>query len=161
MTNELKEKIEILIYEDNLEEIKKILNKNTDIDNSLLLYASRRGCYNIVDYFTNLNLDLNYTDNIVGRSAISEAAFKGHLDILKLLINKGANINQKSFAANPLFAAIYKGHVEIAKYLIEQGIDLTVTYHIGDIENCNAMEYARQYGRTEIYEYLKEKMKNK
>lgn len=67
-------------------------------------------------------------------------------------------MDTKTFANNALFTAIAARNVEISKYLIDQGIDLTATYHIGDIENCDAMEYARQYGLTEVYDYIKERL---
>ena len=59
---------------------------------------------------------------------------------------------------NPLFAAIYGGYYEVAKYLIDNGIDITAKYHIGKLENVDAYEYARQFGQTEIANYLKDKM---
>ena len=59
---------------------------------------------------------------------------------------------------NPLFAAVYKGHLDIVKLLVNSGIDYKATYAIGSIDKCDAYEYARQYGRTEIANYLKDCM---
>ena len=64
-----------------------------------------------------------------------------------------------TFEANPLFSAIYNNHFDVAKYLIDNGIDLKAAYAIGELDNCDALEYARQYGRTEIADYIKEKFK--
>lgn len=60
-----------------------------------------------------------------------------------------------------MFAAIYGGHYEVAKFLIDKGIDITATYSIGELENADAYEYARQYGQLEIADYIKEKLEEK
>ena len=86
------------------------------------------------------------------------AAFNGNLDILKLLYENGAIFDEESFEGNPLFAAIYNGHFEVVKFLVDKGINLDVHYAVGDFDAIDAYEYARQYGRTEISNYLKEKM---
>lgn len=50
------------------------------------------------------------------------------------------------------------GKYDVVKYLVEKGIDFNVHYAIGELENVDAYEYARQYGQTEIAEYLKSKL---
>ena len=40
---------------------------------------------------------------------------------------------------------------------MENGIDITKQYKIGKLEKCDAFEYARQFGRTQIANYLMEK----
>lgn len=75
-----------------------------------------------------------------------------------LLYENGADFDVSSFYRNPLFAAIYNGHLDVARFLVEKGIDFKVHYAIGDLENVDAYEYARQYGQTEITEYLKSKL---
>lgn len=87
--------------------------------------------------------------------------YSGHLEVVKLLVQNGAILDVSTAAKNPLFAAIYNGHFDIVKFLVEKGIDYKASYKIGSIENCDAYEYARQYGRKEIAEYLKEKMNEK
>jgi ankyrin repeat protein len=59
---------------------------------------------------------------------------------------------------NPLFGAIYGGHQEVVKYLVQKGIDVSIRYTGENIKNMNAYEYAREFGQTEIAEYLKQRM---
>ena len=46
--------------------------------------------------------------------------FAGHLDIVKLLVKSGANVNSTTKTnSTPLRAACFDGHYEIVKYLVE------------------------------------------
>lgn len=38
------------------------------------------------------------------------------------------------------------------------GTMLQIASREGKIENCDALEYARQYGQMEIYDYIKERL---
>ena len=50
--------------------------------------------------------------------ALVLTAEKGHLDIVKYLIAQGANIHQYEYA---LVLAAEKGHLDIVKYLVDHG----------------------------------------
>lgn len=62
---------------------------------------------------------------------------------------------------NPLFGAIYGGHKEVVDLLVEKGIDISIRYTGENMKNMNAYEYAKEFGKTEIAEYLKRKMNEK
>ncbi|CAF1217450.1 unnamed protein product [Adineta steineri] len=56
-----------------------------------------------------------------GRSLLHYAADAGNFDVLKELVNNGANVNSKDkFGLTPLLAAIYEDHTNCVKYLLEQ-----------------------------------------
>lgn len=59
------------------------------------------------------------------QTALMFAAQYGHLDVVELLIAKGANVNQKDtfYSVTPLMAAMQDGHVAVMKLLIEKGAD--------------------------------------
>ena len=58
----------------------------------------------------------------VGYTPLHTAASVNHIEMVKLLIKHGANINSKDEADNsPLHLAIYNGHGKLAKLLIESG----------------------------------------
>lgn len=59
------------------------------------------------------------------QTALMFAAQYGHLDVVELLIEKGANINQKDtfYGVTPLMAAMQDGHVAVMKLLLEKGAD--------------------------------------
>lgn len=50
-------------------------------------------------------------------TALSAAACKGHFDIVKLLVENGADVNK----GHPLSAAVGSNHLEVARFLLEKG----------------------------------------
>lgn len=152
-----------LLYDNKINEIKEFLNTKQEILNdvtpmgTLIEIAASEGKKDIVDYLIEKGSDVNLGGGLE-ESPLVEASLRGYSEIVDLLLSKGAKMDVSSFEANPLFAAISNGQNEIAIKLINKGIDITAKYDIGEIKNCDAMEYARQYGCTEIYNYLKEKL---
>ena len=65
------------------------------------------------------------------------ASERGHLDIVKCLIEKGADVNAKDEdEETALHLASEEGHLEIVQYLIEKGADINA-------KDC--------YGQTALY----------
>ena len=163
MNNEQTELILTAICSNDLNLIKEFVSKNNNLINdittfgTMLQIASREGNIDIVQYLIKKGANINIGGGFAN-SPIVDAIVQDHFNIVKLLCSNGAILDTKTFANNALFTAIAARHVEISKYLIDHGIDLTATYHIGEIENCDAMEYARQYGLTEVYDYIKAKL---
>ena len=120
--------------------------------------ASTYGMYDIAKYFVACGIDVNKKGGVCDSSALTIAAFKGYQNIVELLYENGVSLDVSTFERNPLFAAIYNGHLDIVAFLVEKGIDLKACYAIGDLEHVDAYEYARQYGQTEIANFLKSKM---
>lgn len=136
---------------------KEWLNESTPFG-SWLQVASAHGQYDIVKYLIACGIDINYVGGMSEDTALTQAAFRGNVDIIELLYDNGAVFDVSNANRNPLFAAIYNGHFNVVKYLVENGIDITASYPIGQLENVDAYEYARQYGQTEIANYLKTKL---
>ena len=153
-----------LIKTGNINDLKALLQDDQELLNAettlgtWLEVASAQGQLEIVKYLIDAGIDVNKSAGITEGTPIESASFRGHLEIVKLLFEKGAVLDVSDFDRNPLFAAIYNDHFEVVKFLVEKGIDLSASYAIGELDSCDAYEYARQYGRTEIAEYLKEKM---
>jgi len=86
-----------------------------------------------------------------GWTCLMTAASDGHLDICRLLIDKGAQVNAKGIIGrNPLHCAIVKGHIEVVRLLCDRG---------ADIEACNEngrrpLHYAVCYGHISIVKEL-------
>jgi ankyrin repeat protein len=61
-----------------------------------------------------------------GDAPLVMAAYKGHTDILRLLLEAGADLTavDPDMKATALHAAAYAGRTEAAKLLIEHGIDI-------------------------------------
>jgi ankyrin repeat protein len=69
-----------------------------------------------------------YVTYYVGSGApLKNAAARGHLDVVKLLLERGADPNLPEEGIAPkghaLYSAVYNGHHEIAKLLLEHGAD--------------------------------------
>ena len=59
-------------------------------------------------------------------NALDAASMGGHTDVVKLLLDKGANVNKPSgnMGWTALSSAAYKGHTDTVKLLIERGADI-------------------------------------
>lgn len=56
------------------------------------------------------------------------AAKGGRLDVVRFLVENGADINAKnSYHSTPLYLAVIRKHQEAAKYLIQQGADINLS----------------------------------
>ena len=124
---------------------------------SFLHIAVRKAKYKIAEYLIDAGIDLELLSEYPKITALSEAVLGGEINIVKLLCDKGAKLDTLTSENNPLFFAISGRKVEIAKYLIDAGIDIYATYKIGEIENCDACEWAKKWGAREVYDYLIEK----
>ena len=80
------------------------------------------------------HVDLDQECNIIfdglvvyGATALWVASCLRHLDIVKLLVENGANVNYNTTAQSmPLRAACYEGRRNIVEYLIEQGANVNL-----------------------------------
>jgi len=151
------------IRDGNYEKVKEILSIDKDLLNKVsalgsnLRMAARYGQYEICKLFIENGIDIDLVGGVSHDSAIVAATFSGNFDIVKLLIQNGAKLDVSNTRNNPLFVAISEYKDEIAKYLIDAGINIYATYHVGEIENCDACEWAKKWGAKDVYDYLVEK----
>jgi len=63
-----------------------------------------------------------------GETALYQAAYRGYLELCKLLINNGADLNistsKITMGHSPLYFAIRNRHVDVAELLITSGADV-------------------------------------
>jgi ankyrin repeat protein len=69
------------------------------------------------------------------------AAICGNLEIIKFLVENGADVNVKDFlfGKTPLFDAAHNGRLGIVKYLIENGADVNVKAYSGETPLCRTI----------------------
>lgn len=140
-----------------LEIVKFLVEKGANVNlkhpehgNIALHYASRSGHLEIVKLLVEKEASVN-TQNKYGRTALhhasecTESLFEGHesnpehkeiedyLEIVKLLVEKGANINiQDEHGRTALHIASVNGRLEMVKLLVEKGADIKVKNNKGE-----------------------------
>ena len=122
-------------------------------------FLHRAATYNqieIAKFLIENGIDINMLDH-TGTSALINAVIKGNLEMVKLLCESGAELDSSDPDNNALFCAGSWHQEEIAQYLVDMGIDIYKTYHIGDMENCDAYIWADKWGAIEISAILDEK----
>ena len=105
------------------------------------------------------SVDLTYakSDNITSWTPLHAACSKGHLEIVKFLIEeKGCNHTQvyqeeESLPISPLHVACGYGHLDIVRYLVdEQSVDLAGA----NSDNVTPLHAACAMGHLEIVKFL-------
>lgn len=165
MEKELIKKMRQAIKQGDTVTVKNMLENNEELIDAetpfgtWLQVASAHGQIEMVRFLIERGMDVNKSVGISDGGPIKNAAFNGHIDIVKLLYEHGATLDVSEATKNPLFAAIYNGHFEVVRFLVEKGINLKVYYAIGNLNKVNAYEYAKQYGQTEIANYVQDNIK--
>ncbi|XP_063980650.1 protein fem-1 homolog B isoform X2 [Diachasmimorpha longicaudata] len=96
-------------------------------------------------------------DIIEGASALWCAAGAGHLNVIKTLVNAGADVNHATHTnSTPLRAACYDGRFDIVNYLVNHGADL----HIANKYNNTCLMIAAYKGHVDILTFLLEQGAN-
>ena len=91
-----------------------------------------------------------------GESPLHIAAYKGNLEIVKILVEKSADINARDeyFLSTPLLDACMKGHHDVVKYLLDKGAIVNVQDKILEsplhkailYQNTNIVNLLLEYG---------------
>lgn len=98
--------------------------------NSSLIYAIQTNDEQGVKRYLSLGTDLNGQPGLNG-SAIHAAAANDHLDIVNILLTKGASINaSRPGDTTPLQVAALAGHYAIVRLLLDKGARINDTSHL-------------------------------
>jgi len=140
------------------EEVTRLVSAKTNGATPLVL-SCRNGHHDVVEYLVDkccasVEQPGSVTfdgETIEGAPPLWCAAAAGHLDIVKLLVKSGANVNSTTKTnSTPLRAACFDGHYEIVKYLVEHNADIEVANRHG--HTC--LMIACYKGHFKIAKYL-------
>ena len=85
------------------------------------------------------------------RTALIEAAIGGWTDIVRLLVEAGADVDARDFSGGTaLTMAALKGHTDIVRILRDAGADLTIV----DVDGRTALMWATSNGFNAIIRLL-------
>ena len=111
--------------------------------------AARKGNLKEVERQLALGVNVNSRHFFTRDTPLIEAAYNGHVEIVKLLIDRGADVNLKGEAwYGPLHAAAMGGHAEVVKLLLDNGADVNI-FHQDKPLHC-----AAKNGHIEVAEML-------
>ena len=132
-------------------------NINSDYDLvDLINYATKSGNLEAIKYVVEkdkyvVEEDRRFKDRLVSSVILPKAAYYGHLEIVKYLVENGADINAKDYEEfTSLIRASINGHLEVVKYLVENGADINTKDHVG----ITPLIYASMLGNFELVKYL-------
>ncbi|XP_069683092.1 uncharacterized protein [Periplaneta americana] len=86
---------------------------------------------NLPDLARTTNQSRLETKDSINGTALAWAASEGRLQTVRMLVEKGVNINtQDLYGDSPLFYALFKGHVDVVKLLLQKGGDIHTCYEL-------------------------------
>ncbi|CAF0757223.1 unnamed protein product [Adineta ricciae] len=142
----------------------RIINERSNTGESCLMYAVESGNLDIVTLLCNHGAKLDDQKN---PSYVTAAAFYGHKDILKKLIELGLDINEfdqndEGVIFNPIYACCHCGSVECLQLLLEanaridwktsQGTNPLHAACYSDKSSVQLVELLCQYGQFDLNE---------
>ena len=81
--------------------------------------AAAWGNKDLVERLLKKGTNVDATDTKYRNTALHWAAYRSHLDVVKLLVNVGANVDARNkFGSTPLFWAARRGSTEIGQILV-------------------------------------------
>ena len=120
-------------------------------EQTCLYYTVREGKYLTSKYLIEeCKLPINEKD-LYGQNPIYYSAREGHLNLCRLLVEKGSDINlQDKFGQTCIYYAIRQGHYNIVEYLIKKGANV----NISDKKKQTPVSYAAKMNQDEIVDLL-------
>ena len=130
---------------------------------SPFVLAAQYGHKGVVDYFLTQfggMIDIDHAASIVSlttkkkvhcATALWAASTGGHLDIVTMLVERGALVNKPTLTqSTPLRGASFHGHLTVMKYLLDNGAEINTPNCIGQSPLC----IAAMRGQQKAVEYL-------
>ena len=139
---------------DNIKIVKYIKKKTYIIEyNNFVFSNSKYGCVRVVRYILNNGFDVNKKINFNYSSYVllTYCSQYGYIEVVKLLLEKGANIHADDDYA--LRWSARNEHIEVVKLLLEKGANIHA-------DNDYALRWSAKNGHIEVVKLLLEKGAN-
>lgn len=94
--------------------------------------------------------DINERD-FKGYSPLMYAAYHGHVELVRFLLQNGADPNSMDFNGNTILMGVcFKGHEEIIRLLLQAGANR----NLRNKQYQRAIDFAHLFGRSKVVEML-------
>ncbi|WP_432199762.1 ankyrin repeat domain-containing protein [Erythrobacter sp. W53] len=120
-------------------------------------YACQKGMLQSARKMIELGFNINMLDR-EGATPINSAAAHGNSEVVRHLIDSGAELDFPTPVGNPLFGAVQGKSVEIAEMLLDAGIDPLAVYNTDRYSEMDAVGYAIMWGQAEIARVIAERI---
>lgn len=114
-----------------------------------LMIGAWEGNIAMMELFAARGADLDKA-NAFGEQALLHAAWKGRLDAVRWLVERGARLNRQGKEWAALHYAVFAGHADIAAYLLERGADVNAL----SVNGSTPLMMAAREGREAIAKKL-------
>ena len=103
----------------------------------------------MMELFAARGADINKV-NSLGEQALLHAAWKGHLEAVRWLVEHGARLNREGWEWAALHYAAFAGHEQVVGYLLERGADINAL----SINGSTPLMMAAREGKEAIAKVL-------
>ena len=121
---------------------------------SYLHYCAKNNLPEIATHLIQLGSDVNFSGGIWRTTPLTYAAERGHVGMVKLLRESGAEYDVSHPYTNPMFMAIREGHIDVVAYLLDDEFNPNLVYKMEQGRLQNALSVAREVKQEEIAELL-------
>lgn len=122
-------------------------------DNYPLHWAALNDCSDLARYLTESFYDVNEHESWQGTTPLFWAAAAGHVNVARVLLEKGASAKVADRSGiTPLHAAVQGGEPDLARLLIRHGASV----HAKDVDGLTPVDWARSFERPEFEKVFEE-----
>ncbi|KAJ5882525.1 ankyrin [Penicillium soppii] len=149
--------LSLALFQDQLNIVDSLLEKGADIavlddeDNNSLHAAAWGGHLNAAEEILKKKPDLINEKGNGGRTALSFALFRGHLDVFDFLFDKGAEITVDEEGVTPFHLAAKGGYLQAVEKIFRSRSDLL---NSKDDDGQTALIKASEDGHVDVATYL-------
>ena len=126
------------------------LSQRDDQGETIIFEAIRRSRFELLKRLIALQVDVKQTNDL-GQTPLHIAAMSGHVDIIRLLIENGAQHHMDLLGKSPIHEAVLNGKLQALKYFIEEDHQ-SIFIHTHD--RLNLLHYAVMTSSVDLVEYL-------